>query len=103
LSESKKKVIIVLDMVKIYLMQLKKKMSIAALNRTKSNKPGTLVEITNITTNITTQFSSIRKAAEGIHCNYTSLQRYQTNYLSNINIDKTIPLFKRKYKVKFIK
>ncbi len=77
-------------------MQLKKKMRIAALNRTKSNKPGTLVEITNITTNITTQFSSIRKAAERIHCNYTSLQRYQTNYLSNINIDKTIPLFKRK-------
>lgn len=40
---------------------VKEKMRIAALNRTKSNKPGTLVEITNITTNITTQFLQLEK------------------------------------------
>ena len=76
---------------------------LAALNRTKSNKPGTLVEVTNITTNITTNFSSIRKAAAGIPCCYNYLLKYQIKYLSNINTDKTMPLFKKIYSLKFIK
>jgi len=59
---------------------VKEKLKIAALNRTKSNKPATLVEITDVTTNIITQFPSIRKAAEGIQCTYSSLQNYQINY-----------------------
>lgn len=80
---------------------VKEKLKIAALNRTKSHKPATLVEITDVTTNIITQYPSIRKAAEGIQCTYSSLQYYQMNYWLNNN--KSSPLFKNKYSIKFIK
>jgi len=82
---------------------VKEKIRIAALNRTKSNKPGTLVEITDVTTNITTQFPSIRKAAEGIGCAYVSLQKYQIKYCLYNSQNITIPLFKKKYSIKFTK
>jgi hypothetical protein len=78
-------------------------MRLAALNKTKSPKPKILVEVTNITTNITTHLSSIKKAAAGIPCTYDSLQKYQIKYLSNINTDKTMPLFIKIYSLKFIK
>jgi hypothetical protein len=50
-------------------------MRYTALNRTKLSKAGVEVEITDLETNITTTYESIRKAAKAINSDIKSLSR----------------------------
>lgn len=71
----------------------KAKMRVAALNRIKSSKPGTLVEVTDIKTNIMTTYPSIRQAAIGINHPYWSLKAFQKN---------SSTIYKDQYLINFI-
>ena len=51
------------------------KLSEAAKNRVKSNKPGFIVEVLDLENNITTEYQSIREAARNIGASFTTLIR----------------------------
>lgn len=53
----------------------------AALKRTKLNKPGIEVEITDLDTKVTTTYESIRKAANAINSDIKSLSRREKSQL----------------------
>jgi group I intron endonuclease len=53
----------------------------AALKRTKLNKPGIEVEITDLETKLTTTYESIRKAANAINSDIKSLSRREKSQL----------------------
>lgn len=87
------------------------KMRLIALNRTKSHKLGTILLLTDITTNVIFQYSSIREAAKAIPCNHGSLLRYEQKCLLSVfcfflikkTINKPVKAFKNRYLIKFIK
>ena len=69
----------------------------AALNRTKLNKPGVEVEITDIETKLTTTYESIRKAAKAINSDIKSLSRREKSQLEKgINT-----LYRGRYQIVF--
>ena|ERR1700753_3675154 len=58
---------------KIVSDETKAKLSEAAKNRVKSNKPGLIVEVLDLENNITTEYQSIREAARSLSTNVSSL------------------------------
>jgi len=52
-----------------------------ALNRTKPNKPGVEVEVTDLETKLTVTYESIRKAAKAINSDIKSLSRREKSQL----------------------
>lgn len=68
------------------------KYKISAFNRTRSQRPGTLLKIHDTKTNITIVFLSMRTSAKGIQCDYSTILKYQVKYF--YNIDNIIFLYK---------
>ena len=69
----------------------------AATNRTKPAVPGIEVEITDLETNITTTYASIRKAADAINSDIKSLSRWD-----KLQIEKGISTaYRNKYMIVF--